>query len=316
VQVAAYPASSPASSRSGRRIAYTLMNWDANIWQLKIGRGGAVAAPLIASSYVDHLPDLSPDGKRLAFLSSRSGAQELYVCERSGGGLLKLTSLETVVGAPRWSPNGDRITYSAQTESGHDEIYVINANGSAAAQLTEHPADDVMPSWSIDGDWIYFASNRAGPYDIWRMRPNGAEPQRITRGGGVRPIPSPDGRHLYYARGRFETTVWRTPVDGGREEMVLPSLSNWANFAVTGDQIIFIPGVDAALRSTIESFHPATGEKKVLMQLERRPVWGLTAQAGRVLFSQVDRDSSDLMIIDPAVRQRFKLRSLSTNART
>ena len=129
------------------------------------------------------------------------------------------------------------------------------------------------------------ASNRAGTYDIWRMRASGAEPQRITHGGGVRPIQSPDGRYLYYALDRFETAVWRTPADGGREEMVLPSLSNWANFAVSGERIIFIPGVNAALLSTIQSFNPATGEKEVLMHLKRRPVWGLTAQAGTVLFS-------------------------------
>jgi hypothetical protein len=131
------------------------------------------------------------------------------------------------------------------------------------------------------------------------MRANGAEPQRITHGGGVRPILSPDGRYLYYARERFETAVWRTNADGGREEMVLPSLSNWANFAVSEDRIIFIPGVKAGLRSTIESIKPATGEKEVLMHLTRRPVWGLAAQPGTVLFSQADRDSSDLMIIDP-----------------
>ena len=62
---------------------------------------------------------------------------------------------------------------------------------------------------------------------------------------------------------------------------------------------LFIPGLDTALRSTIESFHLAMGKREVLMRLERRPLWGLAARGDTVLFSQADRDSSDLMIIDP-----------------
>jgi hypothetical protein len=57
--------------------------------------------------------------------------------------------------------------------------------------------------------------------------------------------------------------------------------------------------MDAALRSTIEFYDFSTGKTKVLMQLEKRPVWGLAARADEVLFSQVDRESTDLMMIDP-----------------
>jgi Tol biopolymer transport system component/DNA-binding winged helix-turn-helix (wHTH) protein len=293
-----YPAVAPASSNSGRRIAYTLFHWDANIWQLSITPGHVSAGPLIASTYVDHFPDLSPDGRRVAFSSSRSGAQQLYVCDRNGGGLLKLTSGGTAV-APRWSPTGDRLAYNALTDNRQNDIYLVRASGGGLERLTHDPAEDLTPSWSMNGDWIYFASNRAGHYDIWKMRPNGTEPQRITRDGGRRPISSEDGRYLYYAKDEEETSLWRVGVDGGSEHMVLPSLSTSANFAVVQDRIIFIPGLDAALRSTIESFHPATGKREVLMRLERRPVWGLAAHADIVLFSQADRDSSDLMIIDP-----------------
>jgi Tol biopolymer transport system component/DNA-binding winged helix-turn-helix (wHTH) protein len=295
-QFSRYPAGAPASSSSGRRLAYTVFNWDANIWQLSITPGRVSAGPLIASTYVDHFPDISPDGGRVAFVSSRSGTQQLYVFERSGGGLLKLTSGGAAI-APRWSPKGDRLAYHALTDNRQNDIYLINSDATGLERLTHDAADDITPSWSVNG-WIYFASNRAGPYDIWKMRPNGAEPQRITRGGGKRPIPSGDGHYVYYAKDEEETSLWRVGVDG-LEQMVLPSLSTAANFAIVDDRIIFIPGLDAALRSTIECFQPATGKKEVLMRLERRPLWGLAARADAVLFSQADRDSSDLMIIDP-----------------
>jgi Tol biopolymer transport system component len=295
-QLVRYPAGAPASSSSGRRLAYTLFNWDANIWQLSIKPGRVFASPLIVSTYVDHFPDIAPDGGRVAFVSSRSGTQQLYVSDLSGGGLSKLTSDGAAI-APRWSPKGDRLAYHALTDNRQNDIYLINSDASGLERLTHDAADDITPSWSVNG-WIYFASDRAGPYDIWKMRPNGAEPQRITRGGGKRPIPSVDGRYVYYAKDEEETSLWRVGADG-LEVMVLPSLSTAANFAVAEDRIIFIPGLDAALRSTIESFQPATGKREVLMRLQRRPLWGLAARADTVLFSQADRDSSDLMIIDP-----------------
>jgi Tol biopolymer transport system component/DNA-binding winged helix-turn-helix (wHTH) protein len=294
-QLVRYPAGAPASSRSGRRLVYTLFNWDANIWQLSITGERVSAGALIASTYVDHFPDISPDGGRVAFVSSRSGTQQIYVCDRSGGALSKLTSAGAAI-APRWSPSGDRLAYHALTDHRQNDIYLINSEAGGLEQLTHDAADDITPSWSVNGDWIYFASNRTGPYCIWKMRPNGADAQRLTR--GKRPIPSADGRYVYYAKDEEETSLWRVGVDG-REEMVLPSLSTAANFAVVDDRIIFIPGLDAALRSTIESFRPATRKREVLMRLERRPLWGLAARANVVLFSQADRDSSDLMIIDP-----------------
>jgi Tol biopolymer transport system component len=249
---------------------YTLFNWDANIWQLSINPGRVSAGPLIASSYVEHFPALSPDGSLVASVSSRSGTQQIYVSERSGGGLSKLTSGGTAI-APQWSPTGERLAYYALTDNRQNEIYLINRDASGLEPPTHHAADDITPSWSLNGDWIYFASNRAGPYDVWKMRPNGAEPQRITRSGGTRPLPSGDGRYVYYAKDDEETSLWRVGVDG-LEEMVLPSLSTAANFAIADERIIFIPSLDATLRSTIESFQVATRKREVLLRLERRPV--------------------------------------------
>jgi TolB protein len=39
----------------------------------------------------------------------------------------------------------------------------------------------VTPVWSPDGRWIAFASNHQGSYDIYRVRPDGSQMQRITR---------------------------------------------------------------------------------------------------------------------------------------
>jgi Tol biopolymer transport system component len=106
------PAAQPAAPSSGPRLAYTRTHWDANIWRLSMENGQRTARPFITSTYVDHFPDLSPDGNRVASVSTRSGAQGLYVCDQEGRSIVKLTSASMIT-AVRWSPAGDRLVFGA-----------------------------------------------------------------------------------------------------------------------------------------------------------------------------------------------------------
>jgi Tol biopolymer transport system component len=87
-----------------------------NIWRIP-GRGatGPDREPkkLIASSGGDWNPDYSPDGRRIAFDSSGSGVDNIWVCNSDGSDPLQLTSLERVAGTPRWSPDGRRIVFDS-----------------------------------------------------------------------------------------------------------------------------------------------------------------------------------------------------------
>jgi Tol biopolymer transport system component/DNA-binding winged helix-turn-helix (wHTH) protein len=301
VPIVRYPASQPAAAPSSPRLAYTRVEWDANIWRLSIKGGQRSARPFITSTYLDHVPDLSPDGNRVAFVSTRSGAQGLFVCDRDGSSILKLTSAHKI-NAVRWSPAGDRLVFTVSNDDHKEDIYLIKADGSALQRLTSDSGDDRAPSWSGNGEWIYFGSNRTGSFEVWKMRPDGGRPERVTHNGGYQALESKDGRFLYYTKEDYDTALWRQPINGGREELILPSVSTFDNFAILPDGIVFIPRIDAALRSTIELFEFSTGKSKVLMRLDKRPVWGLSARDDVVLFTQVDRESTDLMIIDRASR--------------
>jgi Tol biopolymer transport system component/DNA-binding winged helix-turn-helix (wHTH) protein len=302
VPLVKYPADQPAASPSSPRLAYTRVEWDANIWRLSIKNGQRSARPFITSTYLDHLPALSPNGDRVAFVSTRSGSQGLYVCDQEGGSILKLASA-SIIASPHWSPLGDRLVFAATYDNQKNDIYLINPDGSGLRRLTTDAADDLGPAWSSNGEWIYFGSNRTGSFEIWRMRPAGGPTERVTYNGGYHALESDDGRFLYYAKSDYDTELWRRAINGGREELILPSLSTADNFAVLPDGIVFIPRIDAAQRSTVEFFEFSTGKTKVLMRLDKRPVWGLAARGDMVLFTQVDRESTDLMIIDSVPRR-------------
>lgn len=118
-------------------------------------------------------PAWSPDGSRIAFVSTRSGNADLWVMDVDGGGLVQVTDNEGSVRFPNWSPDGSMIAYSANVNDQRD-IYVIEAPDVSAAaspaavlalqpmQATDHPDVDNEPVWTPDGGKIIFFSTREG----------------------------------------------------------------------------------------------------------------------------------------------------------
>jgi Tol biopolymer transport system component len=193
---------SPALSRQGD-LAFVQRIFDPSIWRIQISRSdqkAGSATPFISSSFVDHFPQFSPDGQKIAFASYRSGHSEIWVCDNDGSNAFQLTSFsgEDCTG-PCWSPDGQQIAFAANQE-GQVELYVIGAEGGKARRLTIHPAGDRAPRWSRDVKWIYFDSNRTGQHQVWKMPAQGGDAVQVTKNGGSIPIESPDGLHTYFLK--------------------------------------------------------------------------------------------------------------------
>ncbi|HLQ21854.1 MAG TPA: protein kinase, partial [Gemmatimonadales bacterium] len=145
-------------SRQGR-LAYQQSVQDVNIWRRPGPRGTGSPVQIIASTKLETAAQYSPDGRRIAFHSDRSGTGEIWVSNSDGSGAVPVTSMNgPATGSPRWSPDGRSIAFDS-TKHGHRDIFVVGAEGGFLRRLTTEPSEDVRPSWSIDGRWIYFGSN-------------------------------------------------------------------------------------------------------------------------------------------------------------
>ena len=198
----------------------------------------------IFSTQDDVDPQFSPDGRRIVFVSERSGHPEIWVCNGDGLSPLQLTSFQgPAVTTPRWSPDGRRIAFDSDAKGGRFDIWVIGADGGKPVRMTTHPANDGDPSWSHDGRWIYFDSARTGEGEqqVWKMPADGGEAIQLTCDGGWAPLESPDGRFLYYTKYLWDTSLWRVPVDGGQSAKVLEGLSAYVNLAIVDTGIYFVP---------------------------------------------------------------------------
>jgi Tol biopolymer transport system component len=140
---------SPAWSPAGQRIALVRSAPSsadgADVYLINPDGTGAVNLTNRPASY--SLLRWSPDGSRIAFVSTRGGTTDLWVMNADGSGLVNLTNDAAAEAAFVWAPGGDRIAF-ATNRDGNQEIYVVRTDGTGLANLTRSPGDDYSPQWS------------------------------------------------------------------------------------------------------------------------------------------------------------------------
>jgi serine/threonine protein kinase len=295
-------ASAPAVSRQGNRLTYVVSTGDTNIWRVDLqGPGGRPASPaqFISSTKPECCPSYSPNGKRIAFVSQRSGADEVWVCDGEGSNPVQLTSFGGGdIFGPRWSPDGGNIAFTVLA-AGKVDIYAVNANGGKPRRLTSDQIRGKWPYWSRNGQWLYFVS--VGDNQIWKMPAKGGEAVQITRNGGDTPKESPDGKLIYYSKGwPRELSVWKIPVEGGQEFKVLDSVNLGGRWTVGQLGIYYFTLPDEQGHSDIRLYEFSTGKIAKIVTIERKPDWDISVSPdGRtILYSQVDAVASDLMLVE------------------
>jgi Tol biopolymer transport system component len=295
------PASEPAIPRRGGRLAFVRNRAATDMWRAQLSQRAGVppTREVFASSTKDeHSPEFSPSGDQVAFVSNRSGADEVWFCRSDGTAAFQLTSMGTTAW-PQWSPDGRTILFSSERENGA-HIYAVSVAGGQPRRLTSGTSHDCMATWSRDGFWIYFASNREDGFQIWRMPALGGTPVRVTRHGGHAAKESPDGALLYYTKEHNgSTSLWRVHVNGGAQVQVAESVLAEA-FAPTKAGVYYVTKSGASRRASIAFLDAVRGTTTSLQIPEVLPARGLSiSPEGRFLiYSTRPEAETDLMLIE------------------
>ncbi len=252
------------------------------------------------STRTDVDPDYSPDGRRIAFTSNRSGNGAIWVSGEDGSNLTRLTPADGPSARfPRWSPDGQRIVFVSKP-GGLRDICVIHVETKSIQCLTNDSAEEGNPAWSRNGQWVYFDSRRGGQRQVWKIPTTGrGVAVQVTRDGGRVPRESLDGKHVYYVKPQPDPSgLWRVPVDGGREAQILDSVSR--NFALTPDGIYYLRGPDRDGIHFIEHHEFASGASKRIASLAGPPDVGFTVSPDgqSIVYAQYDHFDADLMLVE------------------
>jgi eukaryotic-like serine/threonine-protein kinase len=285
----------PNAAASRDRLVFVREMRNVDIYRFETGRP---AEPVLASSYWDSNPHFSPDGRRVAFESERSGeAHEIWLAEADGSNARQLTRGPGLYqGSPRWSPDGRRIAFDSQGEDGHWDIWTIDADGGSPRRLTLGLGDENVPNWSRDGRSVYFASRpEGGPPDVWRIPAAGGMEERMTHGGGGVSYESIDGQTLFFKRHFLDSPVLALPLGGGPERQLVECVSDF----VVGSGGIYYSGCQGVPETPFFLRDPATGRERLLGK-PGSPAGGLTVSPDgkTILFTRSVGEGTDLMMIE------------------
>jgi TolB protein len=158
--------------------------------------------PAIVGHGRNWLPAWSPDGKQIAFSSSRDGNEAIYAMNTDRTGLRRLTTGWAIDTSPAWSPDGRRIAFTSN-RSGAPQIWVMDADGANPQPLTSEKYCD-RPSWSpgpVD-EIVYVSQTRTG-FDIKVIETATRRSRQLTVGSvNESPAFSPNGRHIAFTSTR------------------------------------------------------------------------------------------------------------------
>ena len=178
----------PVYSSDGRSIVYAsgseqgtdlmMVNVDSPtvVQRLTFGRGSDNGSP-----------SFSPDGRQIAFFSSRSRFPQIYTMDADGTNVQLLTPFTPGVrsyrAAPDWSPDGRAVAYEQQ--NGDFQVWMISIRDKEPRQLTNE-GENEGPSWAPDGRHISLSSTRGGSKQIWVLDTESGRFRQLTRNAGAR----------------------------------------------------------------------------------------------------------------------------------
>ena len=296
----------PTSARAKNVIAFENWTYEVNLWRAPSGSGGTLPAdaPRRLTQTADQWnfePHVSPDGTRIAFVSTRSGSEEIWLEGADGEKPTPLTSFEGArLETPRWSPDGKRLVFSVRLKEWAN-LYTVDATGGSVERLTSESTDAVAPSWSRDGRSIYFASRRSGSWQIWKLGLSGRSMTGVTLEGGYSSRESPDGHWLYFTRADVPG-IWRQPVEGGPASRVVDSFApeDWANWEI-GTAGLYFLDLCAAHRDPALVFLPFGENAPRHVALLAEQVWpgfSVAADGSWIVYPRADRHSCEIRLIE------------------
>jgi serine/threonine-protein kinase len=247
----------PKLSPDGRKVAVTNRSLDGSIdiWVVDVERDARSRLTLSGNNI---LPIWTPDGKRVAFASTRGGAgvANLYWKAADGTGETVRLAESPHPQFPRsWSPDGKLLALVEWNPDSMRDIWILSLDEAGEPRpIINTPYDELSPLFSPDGRWLTYVSDESGRFEVYvESFPRGKGRWLISAGGGTEPVWSADGREIFYRNG---------------DAMMVAPIQSQPEFTAGAPRVLFQRAFKSGIYDSL-SYDVAGGGQELLM-IERR----------------------------------------------
>jgi len=286
----------PAIGRN--RLAWTDSPMVSAIWRapLRAKDGADEERTLIRSTGRESAPEYSPDGSRIADVSSQTDSEEIFLQGADGGNRMQLTHLNRArMGRPRWSPDGKQLIFTVFGDQGWD-VYRIGAVAGAQPARVMTTASD--PSFSHDGKSIYYQSRG----QIWKADATGANPRLLVRRMGAgQPVETLDGKYVIY---RFRGSIYRVPAEGGEEEEFIEPEHDmfWTSIQPARNGAYYLEWERSRRAMAVSYYDYASRKSSRVFAAQgfdmNGGVFSVSPDEKFILYPKTDRSQTNLMLLE------------------
>lgn len=258
-QLAKPSLATPAISPDGKEIAFVS---GGDIWT--VPANGGEARLLISDPADESRPLYSHDGKRLAFQSTRTGANDIYVLTLATGALQRITFTDAPVTLDAWSQDGEWLyfTSSSSDVAGQGDIFRVRSTGGTPLEVSRERYMNEFESMPLpDGKSVVLVAKGISSSQWWRkghahidetelwLKPIASASYKMLLPADAKhgwPMASGDGKTLYFMSDKSGTeNIWRMDLATGTQKQVT-SFTNgrclWPSIGHDGHSIVFERG--------------------------------------------------------------------------